>query len=93
MTDNKSVNSNAGVSPKGARRTIAVIDDEHKWLKVFQRMFRNSPYAVDTFDNPHSAILDKRHILKLLGNSVTIIVFKVQQNIQLLVRTYAKYLS
>mgnify|MGYP003564952137 CR=1 FL=1 len=32
--------------------TIAVIDDEQRWLKVFKRMFRNSDYAVDTFDNP-----------------------------------------
>lgn len=31
---------------------IAVIDDEHKWLKVFRRMFRNSDYAVDTYDDP-----------------------------------------
>ena len=52
MSDNKAMKSRAGVSPMTASRTIAVIDDEHKWLKVFQRMFRNSPYAVDTFDNP-----------------------------------------
>ena len=52
MPDNTAVKSGTGVSPKTAGRTIAVIDDEHKWLKVFQRMFRNSPYAVDTFDNP-----------------------------------------
>lgn len=31
---------------------IAVIDDEHKWLKVFKRMFRHSEYAVDTYDDP-----------------------------------------
>lgn len=31
---------------------IAVIDDEHKWLNVFKRMFRNSEYGVDTFDDP-----------------------------------------
>lgn len=31
---------------------IAVIDDEHKWLKVFKRMFRNSNYSVDTYDDP-----------------------------------------
>ena len=37
---------------KTAKRTIAVIDDEHKWLKVFQRMFRNSHYDIDTYDNP-----------------------------------------
>lgn len=34
--------------------TIAVIDDEQRWLKVFKRMFRNSDYAVDTFDNPQT---------------------------------------
>jgi CheY-like chemotaxis protein len=32
---------------------IAVIDDEQRWLKVFQRLFRNSRYAVDTFSDPH----------------------------------------
>lgn len=32
--------------------TLAVIDDEQKWLKVFRRMFRDSDYAVDTYDNP-----------------------------------------
>jgi CheY-like chemotaxis protein len=32
--------------------TIAIIDDEHKWLNVFKRMFRNSKYAVDTYDDP-----------------------------------------
>lgn len=31
---------------------IAVIDDEQRWLKVFQRLFRNSRYAVDTFSDP-----------------------------------------
>ncbi len=31
---------------------IAVIDDEHRWLKVFKRMFRNSDYGVDTYDDP-----------------------------------------
>ncbi len=31
---------------------IAVIDDEHSWLKLFKRMFRNSDYGVDTFDDP-----------------------------------------
>jgi CheY-like chemotaxis protein len=34
------------------RQTIAVIDDEHRWLKAFKRMFRNGDYAVDTFDDP-----------------------------------------
>ena len=38
------------------RLRIAVIDDEQKWLKVFQRMFRNSDYAVDTFDNPQTFV-------------------------------------
>jgi CheY-like chemotaxis protein len=32
--------------------TIAVIDDEQRWLKVFKRMFRNSGYKVHTFDDP-----------------------------------------
>jgi CheY-like chemotaxis protein len=32
--------------------TIAVIDDEQRWLKVFKRMFRNSGYEVHTFDDP-----------------------------------------
>jgi len=35
---------------------IAVIDDEHKWLKVFKRMFRESDYMVDTFDQPQEFI-------------------------------------
>jgi CheY-like chemotaxis protein len=62
MPDKKTVQHGANVLPVKARRTIAVIDDEHKWLKVFQRMFRNSPYAVDTFDNPQQfvdTILDR----------------------------------
>jgi CheY-like chemotaxis protein len=32
--------------------TIAVIDDEQHWLKVFKRMFRNSGYKIHTFDDP-----------------------------------------
>lgn len=40
----------------GGRPRIAVIDDEHKWLKVFSRMFRNSAYAVDTYDDPQSFV-------------------------------------
>jgi CheY-like chemotaxis protein len=32
--------------------TIAVIDDEQRWLKVFKRMFRNSGYEVHTFEDP-----------------------------------------
>jgi CheY-like chemotaxis protein len=35
-----------------AKLTIAVIDDESRWLKVFERMFRNSNYGIDTYDNP-----------------------------------------
>jgi CheY-like chemotaxis protein len=35
---------------------IAVIDDEHKWLKVFKRIFRNSNYSVDTYDDPQCFI-------------------------------------
>lgn len=31
---------------------IAVIDDELKWLKTYKRIFRNSPYAVDTYSDP-----------------------------------------
>lgn len=31
---------------------IAVIDDEHRWLKVFKRMFRNSDYIIETYDDP-----------------------------------------
>lgn len=31
---------------------IAVIDDEHKWLKVYKRMFRKSNYCIDTFSDP-----------------------------------------
>lgn len=34
------------------KSTIAIIDDEHRWLKVFKRMFRNSSYEVHTFDDP-----------------------------------------
>lgn len=40
-----------------ARPTIAVIDDEHTWLKTFQRIFRKSDYDVDTFADP-KAFLD-----------------------------------
>jgi CheY-like chemotaxis protein len=32
--------------------TIAVIDDERRWLNVFERMFRLSNYSIDTYDNP-----------------------------------------
>jgi CheY-like chemotaxis protein len=32
--------------------TIAVIDDERRWLKVFKRMFRNSGYEVHPFEDP-----------------------------------------
>lgn len=39
-----------------AKPRIAVIDDEHKWLKVFKRMFRESDYRVDTFDKPQEFI-------------------------------------
>jgi CheY-like chemotaxis protein len=35
-----------------AKLTIAVIDDERRWLKAFERMFRSGKYAVDTFDDP-----------------------------------------
>jgi CheY-like chemotaxis protein len=35
-----------------SKSTIAVIDDEQRWLKVFKRMFRNSSYRIDTFDDP-----------------------------------------
>jgi CheY-like chemotaxis protein len=35
-----------------SKPTIAVIDDEHKWLNVFKRMFRSSKYALDTYDDP-----------------------------------------
>lgn len=51
---NRSEQSNSGRSLpiEKAKGTIAVIDDEHKWLKVFQRMFRNSRYDIDTYDNP-----------------------------------------
>ena len=38
--------------PQSVKPTIAVIDDEHRWLKVFQRMFRNSSYSIDTYDDP-----------------------------------------
>lgn len=37
-----------------AKPKIAVIDDEHKWLKVFKRMFRDSDYDVDTYEDPRS---------------------------------------
>ncbi len=40
------------LNPDSAKPTIAVIDDEHKWLKVFQRIFRNSKYGIDTYDDP-----------------------------------------
>lgn len=36
----------------GDKLTIAIIDDEQRWLKVFKRMFRNSGYEVHTFDDP-----------------------------------------
>jgi CheY-like chemotaxis protein len=34
------------------KSTIAVIDDEQRWLKVFKRMFRNSGYEIHAFDDP-----------------------------------------
>ena len=37
---------------EGKKPKIAVIDDEHSWLKVFKRLFRNSNYAVDTYSDP-----------------------------------------
>jgi CheY-like chemotaxis protein len=45
-----------------AKPKIAVIDDEHKWLKVFKRMFRDSAYLVDTYDDP-------RAFLKVISES------------------------
>jgi CheY-like chemotaxis protein len=41
------ISNSAGKKPK-----IAVIDDEHSWLNVFKRLFRNSNYAVDTYSDP-----------------------------------------
>ncbi len=35
---------------------IAVIDDEHQWLKVFKRMFRNSTYLIETYDDPQKFV-------------------------------------
>lgn len=37
-------------------QTIAVIDDEQHWLKVFRRIFRNSPYAIDTYSAPEQFV-------------------------------------
>jgi CheY-like chemotaxis protein len=36
---------------------LAVIDDEDRWLKVFERMFRNTIYELDPFSDPR-AFLD-----------------------------------
>jgi CheY-like chemotaxis protein len=45
--------SNHGPAASDADKpTIAVIDDEHKWLKVFKRIFHNSPYGIDTYADP-----------------------------------------
>jgi CheY-like chemotaxis protein len=38
----------------GSKPEIAVIDDDQRWLKVFQRLFRNSKYAVDTYSDPRT---------------------------------------
>jgi CheY-like chemotaxis protein len=34
------------------KKLIAVIDDEHKWLNVYKRMFRKSSYGIDTYSDP-----------------------------------------
>ena len=46
----------AGNSPKSGIR-LAVIDDEDRWLKVFEHMFRNTVYELDTYSDPR-AFLD-----------------------------------
>ena len=39
-----------------AQLRIAVIDDEHQWLKVFKRMFHNSTYLTETYDDPQKFV-------------------------------------
>ena len=41
----------------GNRPRLAVIDDEDRWLKVFERIFRNTPYQLETYSDP-KAFLD-----------------------------------
>lgn len=48
--DEQDARRNSNVSNYKKLR-IAVIDDEKIWLKAFQRIFRNSAYAVDTYSD------------------------------------------
>ncbi len=45
----KGAGGNAGDAPR-----LAVIDDEDQWLKVFERLFRNSDYRLETYSDPHA---------------------------------------
>ena len=59
---------NNGPAPENDKPTIAIIDDERKWLKVFARMFRNSNFGVDTFDDPrHFLAIILKHPQKYAG--------------------------
>ena len=52
MNSPKSMLQDFATAPAPQKPTIAVIDDEQRWLKVFKRMFYNSGYEVHTFDDP-----------------------------------------
>ena len=45
-----------GFDTEQEKPRIAVIDDEQRWLKTFQRFFRNSPYSIDTYSNPEDFV-------------------------------------
>ena len=52
MTEHKQeFGSNPSSSEENNKR-IAIIDDEQAWLKTLNRMFKNSAYSVDTYENP-----------------------------------------
>lgn len=54
--------------PANGKMTIAVIDDEQRWLKVFERMFRRSDYAIDTYDDPLQFLdIAQKHPTKYAG--------------------------
>jgi CheY-like chemotaxis protein len=52
MDNPEPMNQQRTLASSTTKPKIAVIDDEHRWLKAFKRIFRNGNYTVDTFDDP-----------------------------------------
>lgn len=52
MNSPKSIHRDIASASTAPKSTIAVIDDEQRWLKVFRRIFHNSSYKIHTFDDP-----------------------------------------